>query len=318
MTQNTLQDPLLPDLEKLDFPTPNRVIIYHDSAGNKDFLCHGFLIVPTWTQNTLLELLQWARSIYGYNSKLHFNELSGRRWGPRDKCAEAWTRLGIEALKRKNISPLFRHPLNCRLGIIFFNQRADVRLALYGGQSKEKYVRWTETVINIALKGALHLCYSNQEPVIVEGFYTDGTPYHRNLSVSRILGRLGYETRSYVQISESATIVPIISDHRKSTCTSPEDAQLLQLTDLLLGAALSCISGSHVEGSKKERLSRPVRYTLNKVKRGQAFQYSGHFRSFSVSYATIKDGKWEFEDAIGLLKPPPQRQQPHFEQLSLF
>jgi len=37
---------------------------------------------------------------------------------------------------------------------------------------------------------------------------------------------------------------------------------------------------------------------LDKRKRGRNFEYSGHYKSFTISKAYIKDGKWEFKNIM--------------------
>ena len=80
---------------------------------------------------------------------------------------------------------------------------------------------------------------------------------------------------------------------------------MLQLADILLGSVIrSCYvgcadhpriprTGAGVK-AKKDVVAYPVKEMLAKTRRGRAFQRSGHFRSFSISFFQIKDGRPHF------------------------
>ena len=194
------------------------------------------------------------------------------------------------------------------MAIIFFS--ADTDLSLYGGEvRKEKRLRHHETVLRILLKGALHYLYTDDDLIEVKSIISDGDPFHRKLDDQRIIWRItydGYEGRSSLQenisFHEDAKIIQIPSDHKEHDALSDDwiNANLLQISDMLLGSTIrSCYIGckdyqrgprlnSKVD-DKKGIIAFPVKRMLSKVKRGHGFKYSGHNKSFSVSYIDFQD-----------------------------
>ena len=145
-------------------------------------------------------------------------------------------------------------------------------------------------------------------------FITDGRPWHRNLDDRRILNRLRNECREYVEIPSVVEIKSVFSNHRDSRCTNRNDAQLLQLCDLLLGAVIhSCERNSKVR-SKKEIFSRPVRNLINKTKWGRHFKRSGHYKSFSIGKSRIVNNVWQFKQITTREESPVSTQRELFNK----
>src|SRR5258708_32780275 len=118
----------------------------------------------------LLQALKDARSRWGCDTKLHFNEFSGRQWGPPERCANHWIRLGVEALRHKHVSQPFSSPLFCKLGAILFDKKSHVELDRFGGDKKERRVRWTEPLVRILVPGVIGFCYDSGPPSTIETF----------------------------------------------------------------------------------------------------------------------------------------------------
>ncbi|MBZ5538897.1 MAG: hypothetical protein LAN61_00100 [Acidobacteriia bacterium] len=282
------------------FPVPSRVdgsslsvSLYHDSS-NEPFHAHGCLVVPTQSRTALLTALKDARSRWNCETKLHFNEFSGQKWGPPERCANHWIKLGVEALRHKGATQPFSSPLLCKLGVILFDKKSHVELERFSGDVRERRVRWSETLIRILLTGVIRFCYDTEQSLTIEGIVTDSEPYHRLLSEYRILERLKERLGPLITIAPGAHIRHILSDHRDSRCASQDDAHLLQLVDLLLGSVVSHSADLHRTGSKKEQLRHAVSDMLAKQLRGSGFAASGHYRSYSIFQARIEDEEWTF------------------------
>lgn len=268
-------------------PQLEEYVIYHDETKDKPF-AHAVFLVPKSAKDRLLKELYSARKRYRCDSKLHFADFSGSRFTRKEKCAAEWIELGVEVLRHKGQEPRFRLPFKCKLGILFTNP-ADMKRSMYGGTPKERYLRKIETLLRITIKGCLHYCFSKDNPVFISEFFTDGKPWHRELDSERILSRLGGEAKDYVSFSPRVSIQSLPSDHRREDCRLPNDAQLLQLCDLLLGSVLHLCGRSPERGKVKEILSRPVREMLEKTKRGRDFQHSGHYKSFTVGQVNFSE-----------------------------
>lgn len=229
------------------------------------------------------------------DNKLHFAEISGAKICREDGSAVVleWVKCGIDSLRTRR-SYLFRPPLSCKLGVIFFDTSVD--LDLYGGDHEdEKMLRFFETVLRMLLKACAHALWDEENRLIVKGIVTDGEPWHRALDEVRILGPLMLEAREYVEIDRDAYIEGLVSDHTSSECSDKDKAQLLQLTDLLLGSVIHCCFRDLRHNDKKEKIVRPAREMLGKRKRGRSFKWSGHYKSFTLSFGSTKAGEWNFE-----------------------
>lgn len=279
--------------------TVDEVIIYHDESTSQPF-AHSFLVIPTRSKNVLISKLYEARDEYKCDSKLRFSDISGSKVTKKDKCIKKWIGLAVEGLRQRGqLRGIFPSSLNCKFFVIFMGRLSEMEESLLGGEyRKEKELRKYETLLRIGLKGGLHYCYSSEYKVKLVSFITDGMPWHRNLDDKRILDRLRNECKEYVEIPSIVDIKSVFSNHKDSRCTNKDDAQLLQLCDLLLGATIhSCEKNSRIR-SKKEIISRPVRNLINKIKWGRHFKRSGHYKTFSISKGKIINGLWQFQQII--------------------
>jgi len=242
------------------------------------------------------------RSMLIDDDKFHYSRISGKRWHNNDSIKRLVLERAIDALRTKR-PKVFSNPLCCKLAIIFFSNSTD--LSLYGGeQSKERRLRHHETILRIILKGALHYLYDDDDQVIIKGLISDGDPFHRSLSDSRVVWDILYDEfkgrsplKPNITFSEDASIIQMDSNHRNYDLGSIDwiRANLLQIADLLLGATIkSCHigckdhtnipkPGTEVE-DKKGIFAYPIKRLYSKEKRGVGFTYSGHYRSFTISF----------------------------------
>ena len=269
-------------------PLNDKVTIYHDETKNtfgKNIWGHGILFVPDRTKLNLMLDLNKAREFTNCYSKLHLTDVSESCSSQKYNCIKRLIELGVEYLKRRH---------GCKLGIIFFD-KGTANLSLYAGNKKERLLRFVETLLRFVLKGCVHYLYDEDWNIIINGIITDGNPWHRRLDEFRILDILRPELRIYVEIDNNAEITSVHSNHKDSRCSDSESAQLLQLTDLLLGSVVqSCCRNLKLK-SKKELIVRPIKDMLDKRKRGSGFKNSTHYKSFTLSLAKVTNSNWTFE-----------------------
>ena len=220
--------------------TANQVIVYHDEtkqAGSEKYKGHVLLFVPTKIEVVhttplfgtesheycplllLSEQLENIRLQFHLDKKLHFNQISGKKWGNFDLGVRRFVETGIDALRYKSPT-LFPQPLCCRLAVIFYRMSDD--LSLYGGDtSSEKELRHDETVLRMLLKGSVNYLYDENNCVHVDRIITDGEPDHRHLDEERIVRRMTYDgligkspLRSYAIFTDRTEIVHLQSDHK--------------------------------------------------------------------------------------------------------
>lgn len=269
-------------------PRVDRVSVFHDETKkvkNKNDWGHGLLFVPDTAESDLLKELDKARAETGCNRKLHFKDISEKCSTRLFKCAKKYIEIGTSYMSKDK---------GCKLAIIFCD-KSETNLYLYSGDEKERSLRFMETLLRMVLKGGLHFLYCDEWQVGLLEVVTDGNPWHRELDSERIIERLCKEKREYVRISRKVPIRSVLSDHTDKRCKDPSAAEILQLTDLLLGSVIQCCARELSKGSKKEQLIRPVREILERKNRGKSFRYSNYFMSFTTSRARIQDGNWVFE-----------------------
>ena len=299
----------------------SQVVIYHDetkSVSGRNFKGHILFFVPKSlislshtplfgtdkieysSQQMLFREVNLACKKYSCDGKLHFNQISGKRWSKYDYAYYESVALSIDALRHK-FQKRFSYPLQCKVAVLFYPKGAD--WSIYGGHDrKEEKLRHDETVLRILLKGASHYLYDDNNQIEIENFYTDGYSAHRTMSEERILWKLTYDEvfgrvplRNYVSFNPNASLIHLPSNHRKYSPKTDEyiHARLLQVTDLLLGSVMrSCYVGIATKTrlpqigdtcKKRDIISQPVRDMLKKKERGLGFQYSGHHKSFTVN-----------------------------------
>jgi len=317
--------------------TYSKVIVYHDETKkieNTNLYGHILLFASTELKiekyGTLFgdvmedyqpitefhEKVMEIRKRYKAYHKFHFNEIprSGK-WTKYNQCEREFVKLGIDVLKTKRNS-MFKHPLLFKIAIIFYPLSM---LDMYGGDKKEKHLRYHETLFRMLLKGAVHYLYDKQNHVEILKIISDGKPYHRKLSEDRILWRLIFDDfiskrslRDYTPIHPNCEIIHQSSNHKDFEENTKEyiHANMLQLADMLLGCVIhSCYKGLRIQNpspyigqqgveDKRGIIALPMKEMLDKRKRGRNFKYSSHYKSFSLSLASLNNGKWNFENIM--------------------
>lgn len=251
------------------------------------------------------------RKNYNAGHKFHFSSISGEKWTKYNQAEKELVEMAVDALKSER-NNVFSNPLFCKMAIIFYPM---THLNSYGGDKKEKELRYHETLLRMLLKGAVHYLYDKNHSVEILKIISDGGPYHRKLSEDRILWRLIDDLirplRDYVKISPTSEIVHQSSQHKDFKEDTEEyiHANMLQLADMLLGSVIhSCYKGIKIANKKPKIgeevvdkrgiISFPVKEMIDKRKRGSNFEYSSHYKSFSLSKAEIINGEWVFENIM--------------------
>ena len=186
-----------------------------------------------------------------------------------------------------------------------------------GIKEKEK-LRYDETLMKMLLKGAAHFLYDDNNKIEILKVISDGNPYHRKINDDRVLWQLIFgdlsgtsSLQDYVTISRNTEIIQQSSQHKDYEVNTEEyiNANILQLADMLLGGVIySCYKGIKISSStpsigsevenKKGIIAYPVKGMLDKRKRGKNFRYSGHYKSFTLSRASILNETWKFENIM--------------------
>ena len=280
----------------------------------------------------LYEAIELVRERYHTTGKLHFSQLSGKKWKKYDNAYYEVVSLAVDALRHKG-QKQFQHPLCLKVATMFYPKGAD--WSIYGTYSrKELKLRHDETVLRMLLKGAAHYLYDENHHVELQALVADGESAHRHFDEERVIWRLLVEEkhgrtplRDYVSLAPNAFIRHLPSDHNLYERGTEEyiHATMLQVTDLLLGTIMRAsyvgltrakrVPRVNEECNKRDIVSWPVREMLEKTARGSGFKYSGHYRSFALSEVVfssegisfrpleLKDIKIQDEDSTQLRFP---------------
>ena len=208
--------------------------IYHDESKEEAYW-HGFLFVPRDNRNYLLNLLNEARVNTGYFHQVHYQKIKSKT-----KCNNvkaiiiySWTTIGVFSLQQQKLyiippfiymgrisrktEPIYKkleNLIKCRFAV--FKEKDKHKKMFF----KDDNLRNIEITFKMALKGALHKLFSNNNPVTIGNIFIDGDEqyigeYGRNLNTTEIIRRLQLEKREYVDFLDTSEIIPQKSNHRK-------------------------------------------------------------------------------------------------------
>jgi len=314
--------------------TFSEVIAYHDETKNIEGKINGektklnghiLLLVPKKTtierkyplftskKNTnprklLYDKVKEIKDKYNYEGKLHFSKISGKRWGKYNCAEKDIVELCVYALRNKK-SEMFKLPLFCKVNVMYYP--ASKQLHKYGGNHREKKIRYYETLMRILLKNTLNFLYDKNNKVKLVKIISDGKPFHRKLNDNRVLGSVN-DLRNYAEIPYETTIKHHSKDHNKFEKDSEEfiDACILQLADMLLGCiTLYCFGNSEIPPlelqigrnknfDKKSKICSSIKEMLDERKRRYPSEECCYYKSSAVSIALPKNNGWEFKDLI--------------------
>lgn len=298
--------------------------VYYDES-KKNGYWHGLLLVPKDTRQKILEYLENIRQKTGYPHYITFKKL-GRR-GRISKFINLWLQLGVNALAQdlkgkplRDERQLILNEINAldqdlkgKPLRVYYPQRANytnyneliqienplkAKFILFrekDSHSKMNYYSYPdytskiETTLRMALKGGLHYLFSRDNPIVIGSIHTDGWKhYGRHLDEKRIIGRLQSELQDYCRFAEGAVIDDSRGDHTKARSQGYNDYQLLQLTDLLIGAFR--VSLCNDAKSIQKEVSWPAKKLIKKWRKGPArMQNSRWNKGFWITACRFND-----------------------------
>ena len=277
--------------------------LYHDESQVGAFW-HGMLLVPQARKTLLLESLNRARSNTRY-----FDPIGIKRVKQQNRvfaCALSWLTVVVAAMRSRTKG----EPLGVYLGETeagrkcyrLFPQLIGAKFILFcerGNLSRmtghRDHASKVETTFRMGLKGGLHFLGEEEDPIRIERIHFDGHQHlRRHIDLARVIGRLE-GLRSYCEVASRADLIQDgSSDHRRPDAQEHDDCQMLQLTDLLIGAFRSVIRPPtrdiHVS------LAYPVRSLIDRYLQGFARMQNSRWRnSFCMSECYLERGKWVFD-----------------------
>jgi len=282
---------------------------YHDESLVAGYW-HGMLLVPTDTREVLLSHLASTRKNLNNLDPINLKGLkkpSGRQF----RSVQAWLILGVSALAQQ----LKNDPLPLMTGKVTFDQNGKrefeystlrqkigakfVVFRVLGGLSAlpntGDYAAKIETTIRMGLKGGMHLLGAPGASINIRSFHFDGHEHlGRHVDLSNIAGRIS-GLREYCSFSKTLAVDDRASDHRQQNAQAYDDCQLLQLTDLLIGAFRTILGES--KNAIQSEVSRPVSQLIDRWNRGPArMKNSRWYRGFCVSQCSLVNSQWQFSN----------------------
>ena len=286
-----------------------RYELYHDES-QVDGYWHGVLLVPEKGRSRLLDLLAEARRNTRYGHPIKLSKVSQQ--GKIYRCATSWASIGAAALasrlksnpprmwlglrdKRQWQYSTLSEVIGCKF--ILFRER-DAHSTMKGHKNHTSRI---ETTFRMGLKGGGHLLGCDADPIAVSRMHFDGHEHHqRHLDRDRIVGRLS-GLREYFSVDPGEGIIDDRSgDHTREECQSPEDCQLLQLTDVLVGSFRVALRPSSSSRPLHRRVAGPICRLALEYQKGPARMSNSRWKDgFCMSECYLEDGSWRF----GVLSP---------------
>lgn len=307
--------------------------IYHDECKDAGYW-HGFLFVPRTSREELLELMARARENVGYHHRLHYVSIGQATKPHHEKymVAEAWTSIGCAALQQHKIdkSPpivlLGKHPrtktapeyrvltrlLRCKFVLL---RERDTHKKMYASMTQLECI---ETTFRMAMKGGVHKLFNDAEQIQIGNVFIDGDEQYigafgRTFGVDRTLRRFAPESRNYVSFVDGPKLIPQRSDHTKiEKSQDPENSQLLQLCDVLIGGFRfhTCIADRN---HPRFNISLPCKTLLDYEQENRArMAQSRYYNGFSLQQTWIENDEWRFAPLMTALATPPPIQRALF------
>jgi len=300
--------------------------IYHDESQENGFW-HGILLVPKDTRKQLLNYLETIRQKINYTSPITFKGLKQK--GRRSECIRMWIEVGINALiqdlkgkeypivylRQRTYSESEKRQSTDFLEIIRIEEPLKAKFILFRERDNHKTMESTwfpdhaakiETTFRFGLKGGLHFFFDENQPAHITSIHFDGYEHHkRHISKERVVHRLRDGLREYCRIDDN--IDDRTSNHTKKDSQDYDDCQLLQLTDLLIGAFRTALSTA--KNDIQREVSCVASDLVQKWQAGPArMKNSRWFKGFCISECYLENGKWQFNNLIadGNLKEEPR------------
>ena len=291
--------------------------IYHDESKEEAYW-HVFLFVPLNQRIEIHERLQEARlNTNCKKSRLSFKKLKN---GPSIHCAKVWLSIlsssfqqrqknrmepflnGIndrDHLRKRSVSHCdqFSQPPKCKIAIF---RQANKHSDMSGHLDELSKI---ETTFRMAIQGAAHYLFSEENPLIVRNVFIDGEKHYkrehrREFDKNKIICKLESRFRKHCMFHQDCYI--------QGEQLDPIEREFLDLADIVLGAFRLGTLRQSIEDCKtnKERenyiLCKYISCVIEKLQKGKARMANSRFEGFgSFSSAYISDfNDLIFEDMI--------------------
>jgi len=276
--------------------------LYHDES-QVDGYWHGMLLVPNGSKSQILALMGQAREHTAFLTPISFKGVRHDR-GPKYDLAQSWLSVSVAALRARagNGSTVMTLGRDAEGKLVYkgFSGAPKCKFVLFRERDAHRrmsghldHASKIETTFRIGLKGGLHMLGSAAAPISITKLHFDGHEhYRRHVDRERILSRLK-GLRHYCSVAAGEEVIDDrSSDHRRSDAQPYDDCQLLQLTDLVVGACHTILCGG--EGRHRS-LAAPVAELVAKYREGPARMANSRWKdAFCMSQCFLEDGQWCF------------------------
>lgn len=286
--------------------------LYHDET-QVDGYWHGMLLVPTDSRNQILTLLAQARVNTTFAHRISFKGIRHDH-GRKYDLARSWLSIGLAALRavpgngitaialgRDKKGQLILHGFSgapkCKF-VLFRERDAHRQMSGYVDHASK-----VETTFRMGLKGGLHMLGSADSPITISKLHFDGHEhYKRHVDKDRIIGRLK-GLREYCGFSTGDGIIDDrSSDHRRIDSQPYDDCQMLQLTDLLIGACHATLCGGE---ARHHVLAAPIADLIDRYLQGPRRMANSRWKdAFCMSQCFLEEDQWRFERLEPMSRKP--------------
>jgi hypothetical protein len=274
-------------------------------------------LVPQSSRNQLLEYLELIRKQTGYYHPLTLKRLKQK--GKRFECIRLWIELGVFTLiqnlkkegslklfyRKRTFSPHDRRQATDYSEIIRISAPFKASFVLFKERHNHQRMNTSflpdhpskiETTFRMGLKGGLHFLFDDTEPVYINSIHFHGCEhYQRNINKDRVINRLKDELRDHCNINDA--VDDRTGDHTKPNSQDYDDCQLLQLSDLLVGAFRTVLGDA--KNQFQCEVSSPVKKLVEKWEKGSVRMSNSRWnKGFCISECYINNGQWNFNSII--------------------
>lgn len=214
-------------------------MIFHDERRHKkDWLYHGFIVIPQEIFPEVMERLNDFRTSTSYHKKIHFSEMTEEKYSRRILLAKAW----INFLKNE----FFNFGYFYFFGVDLKNIRYD----LFGDTSCErsrKDYRIYNRFFDISLYSMLRYFFNDYDVVNVVNIFSHASNRPEEDPFPRYsIKKLNLRQARNIRISPR-TVIQISDDNDKETKYKCE-ANLIQFADNIIGSVGQVLDCSSKKG----------------------------------------------------------------------
>jgi len=290
--------------------------VYHDESQELGYW-HGILLVPRRSRSELLAVLQQIRENAEDSHPIalkRLNSVSGKIF----RCCRGWLSFGHAALIQNLKGAPYAYDIGIDRPVPQFGRLVTaigakfILFRVRQGHASlvhlPEYAARVETTFRMGLKGGLQLFSNTTERINIRSLHFDGHEHHkRHVDRHRILDRIG-PLNDNVSISPDADIFDESGNHNAAVHQPFDDCQLLQLTDLIVGAFRTVLGGA--THSSHVTVAAPIHQLAERWHEGAARMRNSRWSGgFCISECHIDGGQWKFTD----IRPSPLGTQTEFE-----